>query len=419
MPIKLNNTKNSLNYNNLCKIIKKHNTPIWIYEWEIIKKKIKLLKQFDIIRYAQKACSNINILKLMKKTGLKIDAVSYGEIKRALISNFKPKKDEIIFTSDSIDEDTLNIITKKKITVNAGSTNILKIIGKKKKRHKIWLRINPGFGNGHNKKTNTGGVNSKHGIWDIKKALILIKKYKLKLIGLHMHIGSGANYNHLLKMCKSMIKNIIKVNIDIKSISTGGGLPIPYYYKEKEINIKEYFKIWNNTRNYIASYIGHNITLEIEPGRFLVAQSGLLITKVNIIKKINNKKFVLIDAGFNDLIRPCMYGSYHHISVLKSKNSERNKEKYIICGPLCESGDIFTQDPKGNIKSRKLPKIKKGDYLIFHDTGAYGSTMSSNYNTRPLIKEILFKKGKAYIIRNNQSIKNILKLEQNCKKIKF
>ncbi|XAJ80214.1 diaminopimelate decarboxylase [Buchnera aphidicola (Greenidea ficicola)] len=400
----------------ILKIIKKNKTPIWIYNWNIIKNKIKLLKNFDTVRYAQKALSNINILILMKKIGLKIDAVSIGEIKRGLLSKFK-KNDEIIFTSDVIDKKTIKIIIKNKITINAGSTNMLKKIGKKSINHKIWIRINPGFGNGHNKKTNTGGKNSKHGIWNIKKAIKNIKKYKLNLQGLHIHIGSGADYNHLKKVCIAMIKNIIKINITIKSISTGGGLPIPYKKYEKKININKYFNIWNNTRNYISSYLGKKIKLEIEPGRFLVAESGILITKINTIKKINNKKFILINAGFNDFIRPCMYGSYHKISIINKKNKKnkkyiKKKKKFIIGGPICESGDIFTQNKNGNIKTRKLKKIKIGDYLIFHNTGAYGSSMSSNYNTRPLIKEILLKNKKIYIIRKKQKIKDILKLEK-------
>ncbi|MDE5285658.1 MAG: diaminopimelate decarboxylase, partial [Buchnera aphidicola] len=166
------------------------------------------------------------------------------------------------------------------------------------------------------------------------------------------------------------------------SISAGGGLPIPYKFNEHPINIEKYFKIWNQTRKKISQYFKKNIQLEIEPGRFLVAESGILVAQVRTIKQMGKNNFVLINAGFNDLIRPTMYGSYHHISVISGDNryiDQNTCVDTIIGGPLCESGDIFTQTSEGHIHARKLPKMKIGDYLVIHDTGAYGSSMSSNY----------------------------------------
>ncbi|AZP36275.1 Diaminopimelate decarboxylase [Candidatus Annandia adelgestsuga] len=393
---------------------KKYSGPFWLYNFNIIKKKILKLKKFDIIRFAQKSCSNINILKLIKKYNVQIDSVSYGELNRAINSGFNRKN--IIFTSDIIDYDTLKKIVKLKITVNIGSIDMLHQLGKISPKHKIWIRINPGFGHGHNEKTNTGGENSKHGIWYNDKSLYgIIKKYNFKLCGIHIHIGSGVDYKHLKNVCYAMMNQILYINKSIKSISAGGGLSIPYKKKDRIINIKNYFNLWNNIRNKISNYLGKKITLEIEPGRFLTAESGILVTQVKSVKFIKNKYFVLIDAGFNDLLRPVMYGSYHKISVIKKKISYINKSTFrvptIVGGPLCESGDIFTQNSNGKIKIRFLPKVSPGDYLIFHNTGAYGSSMSSNYNSRLLIPEILFYKNKFKIIRKKQNIKDLLKLE--------
>ncbi|QCI19990.1 MAG: diaminopimelate decarboxylase [Buchnera aphidicola (Brevicoryne brassicae)] len=414
MPELLNNMKSNFNIKKIKLLINQYQSPFWVYDSNIIYKKIKLLKKFDVIRFAQKACSNINILRLMRNKNIKVDAVSLGEIERALLSGFKKNTNEIIFTADILDKETLSKVIDYNIPVNAGSLDMLKQLGTASPGHNVWLRINPRFGYGHSKKTNTGGENSKHGIWEPSLAIPIIKKYKLNLIGLHMHIGSGVDYVHLKKVCKSMVEKVIELNQKISSISAGGGLPIPYKFNEKPINIKKYFTLWDTARKEISKFLGKKIELEIEPGRFLVAESGILISKVWSVKKMGNKNFVLVDVGFNDLMRPTMYGSYHHISVISGDNrniDEKNTINTVIAGPLCESGDIFTQKEGGTVQTRKLPIIKVGDYLIFHDTGAYGASMSSNYNTRPLIPEILLENNDSFIIRRRQKIEEILNLE--------
>ncbi|QFQ32250.1 diaminopimelate decarboxylase [Buchnera aphidicola] len=415
MPQLIYQTKSNLNIKNIKYLIKKYQSPFWIYDANIINDKIQLLKKFDIIRFAQKACSNIHILKLMRENNLKVDAVSLGEIKRALAAGFKKNSDEIVFTADLFDQETLSEIIKYNIPVNAGSLDMLKQLGSISPGHRIWLRINPKFGYGHSKKTNTGGENSKHGIWDPHLAIPIIKKYNLKLIGLHMHIGSGVNYKHLKKVCHAMLQSVIQINQKITYISAGGGLPIPYRFNEEPIDVEKYFALWNKARVKISQFLKKPIQLEIEPGRFLVAESGILVSQVRAIKKMGNKNFVLIDAGFNDLMRPTMYGSYHHISIIPSNNREIDENKTIetiVAGPLCESGDIFTQKEGGHIETRQLPLMKIGDYLIFHDTGAYGASMSSNYNTRPLIQEILIENNTFKTIRRRQTFKELLSLEQ-------
>ncbi|XBC40627.1 MAG: diaminopimelate decarboxylase [Buchnera aphidicola (Nurudea yanoniella)] len=402
---------------NILELIKKYNSPLWIYDSNIMLRNIKKLHQFDIIRFAQKSCSNIHILSLFRKNGLKIDSVSLGEIERGLISGYSPFNQEIVFTADVIDRCTLEKVRKYNITVNVGSIDMLEQIGKVSPGHNIWLRINPKFGSGYSKKTNTGGENSKHGIWDIRQAIPFIKKYNLELIGLHIHIGSGANYKYLTYVCKEMVKQVLYFNCDIKIISAGGGLTVPYKSYDSPFDINKYFILWDIARNKISRYLNHPIQLEIEPGRFLVANAGILVAEVRSIKRTSSKLFVLVDAGFNDLARPVMYGSYHYISVISGDGriiDDTDIIETVVGGPVCESGDIFTQNEQGDIETRMLPKVKIGDYLIFHDTGAYGASMSSNYNSRFLIPEILFEDGKFRIIRKRQTAKELLKLETDC-----
>ncbi|MTC36514.1 diaminopimelate decarboxylase [Providencia alcalifaciens] len=393
-------------------------TPVWVYDSEVIIDRIGQLKVFDTVRFAQKACSNIHILRLMREQGVKVDSVSLGEIERALVAGFQPgrEKSEIVFTADVLDPGTLLKVTELDIPVNAGSIDMLQQIGEHKAGHPVWLRINPGFGHGHSQKTNTGGENSKHGIWhqDLPEALAKIQQYNLKLVGIHMHIGSGVDYQHLANVCDSMVELVVSAGGDIEAISAGGGLSTPYREHDEIIDVQHYYSLWDNARQRIEQHLGHHIELEIEPGRYLVAESGVLLAQVRAVKDMGSRHYVLVDSGFNDLMRPAMYGSYHHISVLPADGSSVGHQplkETIIAGPLCESGDVFTQLEGGMVETRLLPAVNIGDYLVFHDTGAYGASMSSNYNSRPLLPEVLFVDGKPTLIRRRQTIQELLALE--------
>ena len=395
-----------------------YGTPVWVYDSAVIIERIKQLQLFDTVRFAQKASSNIHILRLMREQGVKVDSVSLGEIERALVAGFKPGREnsEIVFTADVLDRATLAKVTELDIPVNAGSIDMLDQIGQQKAGHPVWLRINPGFGHGHSQKTNTGGENSKHGIWheDLPAALEKIRHYNLSLIGIHMHIGSGVDYQHLADVCDSMVALVTTAGVDLHAISAGGGLSTPYRESDELIDVQHYYSLWDNARQRIAQHLGHTIELEIEPGRYLVAESGVLLAEVRAVKDMGSRHYVLVDSGFNDLMRPAMYGSYHHISVLPADGSAADESQLkdtIIAGPLCESGDVFTQLEGGLVVTRALPEVKVGDYLVFHDTGAYGASMSSNYNSRPLLPEVMFVEGKPQLIRRRQTIEELLALE--------
>lgn len=415
MPRPLNNTETALTAANLLPLAQRYAGPFWAYDAAIIQQRIAQLGAFDVVRFAQKACSNIHILRLMRAAGVKVDSVSLGEIERAIAAGYQPGGEDIVFTADVFDQPTLARIAELKVPVNAGSVDMLHQLGELSPGHAVWLRINPGFGHGHSQKTNTGGENSKHGIWhsDLPLALAAIQQHGLRLVGLHMHIGSGVDYGHLQQVCDAMVDQVVAFGQDLEAISAGGGLSIPYRFDEEAIDTQHYYGLWNGARERIAAHLGHPVKLEIEPGRFLVAESGVLVSQVRAVKEMGSRHFVLVDAGFSDLMRPSMYGSYHHISLLPVDGRALGDAtvESVVAGPLCESGDVFTQLEGGKVETRALPVAQVGDYLVFHDTGAYGASMSSNYNSRPLIPEVLFENGAAREIRRAQTIQELLALE--------
>ncbi|WP_180132376.1 diaminopimelate decarboxylase [Rhodoferax sp. BLA1] len=399
-----------------------HGTPLWVYDAATIERQVAALRSFDVIRFAQKANSNTHILRLMKRCGVSVDSVSLGEIERALAAGFTPGVHnghaEIVFTADLLDRTTLARVAELGVPVNCGSIDMQDQLGAVSPGHPVWLRINPGFGHGHSNKTNTGGEHSKHGIWhgDLPQALDKVRANGLKLVGLHMHIGSGVDYSHLQEVCGAMVALVRTVKaqgLDLQAISSGGGLSIPYQAGEPQIDTAHYFSLWDAARQQIAALLGHPVALEIEPGRYLVAESGVLVAEVRAVKDQGSARFVLVDAGFSDLMRPAMYGSYHGMELIHADGTAAAGPTYetVVGGPLCESGDVFTQGEGGVVLTRVLPQAQVGDLLVIHDTGAYGASMSSNYNTRPLIPEVLVENGQPRLIRRRQTVAELLALE--------
>ncbi len=394
-------------------------TPLWAYDAATIRQRIAQLQAFDTVRFAQKACSNIHILQLMRAQGVKVDAVSRGEILRALAAGYTAggEPSDIVFTADVMDEATLATVVEHQVPVNAGSIDMLHQLGMASPGHGVWLRINPGFGHGHSNKTNTGGEHSKHGIWhtDLTMALAVIAERGLTLLGLHMHIGSGVDYGHLQEVCGAMVQLVQQAKDaghDLHAISAGGGLSIPYKDGDATIDTTHYFGLWDAARKQAEAIMGHKLGLEIEPGRFLVAESGVLLGMVRATKNAGNNHFVLVDTGFNELMRPSMYGSYHAMHIQRRGVGVLPATRdAVVAGPLCESGDVFTQGDGGVVLPRALGDAQVGDLLVIHDTGAYGASMSSNYNTRPLAAEVLVDDGKARLIRRRQTVEALLALE--------
>ena len=414
----------------LDKLAHQHATPLWVYDADTIRARVARLAAFDSVRFAQKACSNTHVLRLLRALGVKVDAVSAGEIERALHAGYDAAEEHsgLVFTADVIDRPTLALVARHGIPVNTGSVAMIDqlgaALGDHAAGHRVWLRINPGFGHGHSRKTNTGGEHSKHGIWptDVPAALEAIARHGMRLVGLHMHIGSGVDYGHLAKVCDAMVQHVqdvVALGHDVTAISTGGGLSIPYREGEAPVDTAHYFSLWDDARRRLARELGHPVHLEIEPGRFLVAESGALVAEVRAVKDMGSNHFVLCDAGFNDLVRPAMYGGHHAISVLPRANADVRRDlgmmaervPTVVAGPLCESGDVFTQDAGGVVEPRALAPAEVGDLLVFHDAGAYGASMSSNYNTRPLAAEVLVDGATTRVIRRRQTVAELIALE--------
>lgn len=395
-----------------------HGTPLWVYDAATIRQRIADLRVFDTIRFAQKANSNTHLLRLMREQGVVVDAVSRGEILRALAADYSADDapygaSGIVFTADLFDAATLATVVEHSVPVNAGSIDMLHQLGAASPGHRVWLRINPGFGHGHSNKTNTGGEHSKHGIWhaELDAALDAVRQRRLQLVGLHMHIGSGVDYGHLQQVCQAMVDVVKRAGCDLQAISAGGGLSIPYRDGDARIDTAHYFGLWNAARRAVAAYLGHAVRLEIEPGRYLVAESGVLLTEVRACKSMGTNRFTLVDAGFSDLMRPSMYGAHHGMSLIAMDAAPRATLDTVVAGPLCESGDVFTQGEGGVVLSRTLPEARVGDLLVLHDAGAYGASMSSNYNSRPLAAEVLVDGAQARLIRRRQSVEELLALE--------
>ena len=398
-------------------------TPVWVYDAAAVRRRIARLSRFDVIRYAQKANSNVHLLRLMREEGVCVDSVSLGELERALAAGYRPGGDPspVVFTADLLDRATLRRVTELRVPVNAGSPDMLEQLGRVSPGHPVWIRINPGFGHGHSNKTNTGGPHSKHGIWheDLRESLRLVDAYGLDLVGLHMHIGSGVDYSHLESVCEAMLKQARLAGRDLRALSAGGGLSVPYGPGAPEVDVDRYFRVWDATRRELESDLGHAVQLEIEPGRYLTADSGSLVCEVRAEKRMGPNRFVLVDAGFNDLMRPALYGSSHRVSVLSPDGTPREgtPTDTLLAGPLCESGDVFTQAADGTVAPIPLPPVTIGDLAVFHDTGAYGASMSSTYNSRPLAPEVLAEDDTLRLIRRRQTIGDLIALEENTRPV--
>jgi len=372
----------------------------------------------------------------VRRNGGVVDAVSAGEIQRALRAGFKAggidlppgEHPEIVYTADIFDRETLEMVVELGVPVNCGSPDMIEQYGEAMQGRDrkgaglpgITLRINPGFGHGHSQKTNTGGQQSKHGIWheQLADCVELAAKHELAISGLHMHIGSGTDMEHLSQVCGAMEQACLSVGASIHAISAGGGIPTPYRTGEQRADLSGYFELWNSARQRLAKAFGHHVSLEIEPGRYLVSESGALIAEIRAVKQMGDNLFYLLDAGFNNLARPILYGAYHPMAVCyvrgegRGASSEKDAQQVIVGGPLCESGDIFTQEDGGYVRSRELPVASVGDFLVIGVAGAYGAVMGSNYNTKPLAAEVLVEDGKAHLVRERQSFDDIVRGER-------
>lgn len=404
----------------LSRLADQYGTPLWVYDGQLIKKRVQQLAAFDTVRFAQKACSNLHILRLLRDAGAAVDAVSLGELERALHAGFSAQTAQgtagVVFTADVFDRATLQRVVEAQVEVNVGSIDMLHQLGALSPGHRVWLRINPGFGHGHSPQDQhrRRKQQARHlayapaGCAEARPPLPVASgrpAYAHRLGG-RLPTPSASLQHHA--------ELVVEMDHDIEAISAGGGLSVPYRAGELPINTSHYFAQWDHARKRIEAHLGHPIRLEIEPGRFLVAQAGVLVSEVRATKHMGGKHFTLVDAGFNDLMRPSLYGSYHEMSLITSRDEPLPMQETVVAGPLCESGDVFTQAEGGIVESRLLPVAHVGDYLVFHDAGAYGASMSSNYNSRTHAAEVLVDDGQERLIRRRQPLDDLLRLEEDC-----
>ncbi len=402
-------------------------TPTFVYDAAMILQRLADLAAFDSVRYAQKACSNLAVLDLLRRHGALVDAVSAGEIRRALAAGYgiEGAPPPIVYTADIFDAEALDLCVEHNVHVNCGSPDMIEQLGRRPWVHgaghhvpmvagrQITLRINPGFGHGHSRKTNTGGDHAKHGIWheQIGLCLEIAARHQIVVSGVHIHIGSGTDLAHLSQVCAAMEKAALAVGSTVTSISAGGGLPTIYRPGDAYVDLAAYFTLWDAARKRLEGRFGHPVGLEIEPGRYLVAESGYLVAEIRAVKRQGEYCFYLLDAGFNNLARPILYGSYHPMSIVPCDAEPRPDREVIVGGPLCESGDIFTQSEGGFVCPRALPEAEVGQLLVIECAGAYGFVMGSNYNSRPLAAEVLIHGGRAHLVRRRQTFEDLIRGE--------
>lgn len=390
-------------------------TPTYVYDAEGIAERVARLSAFDVVRYAQKANSNLAVLDRVRRAGALVDAVSAGEIHRALAAGWAAQGDPapIVYTADVFDRESLDAVLEHGIAVNCGSADMIDQYAARGGRGALTLRVNPGFGHGHSRKTNTGGPQSKHGVWheDLEDALGRAARHGLAVTGLHVHIGSGVDLRHLAQVAEACCELARRIGPSLHAISAGGGLPTRYRDDDPEVDVDGYFSVWDAVRERLARGLGHDVRLEIEPGRYLVAESGWLVTEVRAVKRTAEHAFVLVDAGFHTLARPVLYGAYHPMALAPADGAERPLRDVVVAGPLCESGDVFTQDEGGLVRTQPLPEARVGDLVVIGGAGAYGAVMASNYNSKPLPAEVMVAGGKARLVRARQTAADLVRGE--------
>jgi len=393
-------------------LAQKYDTPLYVVSEKRIRDNYNrifdaLTSSYKYLRvyYAAKANSNLTVLKILQSQGAYLDTVSPGEVFMGLVSGYTP--DRIMFTGTSVRNDELKMLADANITVNIDSLSELERLLKIGVPQVLSIRINPEIGAGHHEHCITAGPDSKFGLWEEEaiQAYAIAKRARVERFGIHMHIGSGIlevePYMQAVEKLLSIAKRVHdEVGVSFDFIDIGGGFGVPYSPEDKDFDWATFSsKVVGPFKSKMAEYGLGKPFLCVEPGRYLVCDASILLTTVNTVKVTPSKKFVGVDAGFNTLIRPTMYGSYHPI-VVANKLGAKDKETYDVVGPICESGDTLAKD-------RELPAVEEGDLLAILNAGAYGFSMSSQYNARPRAAEVMIRQGKSLVIREREQLDNL------------
>jgi len=359
------------------------------------------------IFYAAKANTNLAVMRILEQSGSGIDAVSPGEIYTSLLAGFKPER--ILFTGNNVTTEELQYALDSGVRMNLDSVSMLERLAELPGAEgtKISFRVNPMVGAGHHDHCITGGELSKFGIMEHEAVEVYQKAQDLGFqpVGIHTHIGSGILDPEPFKLAVQVLMDVAgrvhqEAGVKFEFIDFGGGLGIPYTPEEPLLDIEQFAgEIVALYQDKLNEHGMDNPTMCIEPGRYIVGDASYLLTRVNTVKQ-SYRKFVGVDAGFNTLLRPTMYGSYHHILVA-DKPEASPTQKIDVAGNVCESGDLFARD-------RPLPDIEEGDVLAIMNAGAYAFSMASQYNSRPRPAEVMVNEGQVDVIRERETFADLL-----------
>jgi diaminopimelate decarboxylase len=393
-----------LSHKQLASIAEEFGTPVYIYHAEKIAEQYKKLatafKDTDVkFFYACKALTNVNVLSFIKSIGANIDCSSINEVRLALHAGFIPAR--ILYTSNGIAFDEIDEAKNLGVNINIDSLSNLEKFGKKYGHaYPVGIRLRPNILAGGNLKISTGHDKSKFGIPvdQIEKILSVVRQHNLFIRGLQIHTGSDIEDADVFVKGIEVLFDIIPHFKELEFIDLGGGFKVPYKEGDTETDINALAQKVSEAFANHPNPGNKHLQVWFEPGKFLVSAAGYFVAQVNVIKETSATTFASINSGFNHLIRPMFYNSYHRIENMSNENGMG--KNYTIVGNICET-DTFAWD-------RKISEIREGDYLVFYNAGAYGFEMSSNFNSRFKPAEVLFKEGKAKLIRRRDSFEDLL-----------
>ena len=388
----------------LLALANKYGSPLYVYDTDKIEAQYnRLTSAFSSVKslklnYAVKALSNINILKFFKNIGAGLDTVSIQEVQLGLTTGIAPKK--IIFTPNGVSLKEIEEVAKLGVQINIDNLSILELFGQKHPEIPVCIRINPHIMAGGNSKISVGHIDSKFGIsiHQVPHIKRVVKNTGMNINGIHMHTGSDILDIDTFLRATEILFDVAKQFDNIDFIDFGSGFKVPYKEGDISTDIEQLGLQLSERFNAFCIEYGKEITLMFEPGKFLVSEAGVFLAKVNVVKQTTSTVFAHVDSGFNHLVRPMMYDSYHQITNIS--NPEGRDRYYSVVGYICET-DTFGSN-------RRIAEISEEDVLCFHNAGAYCFSMASNYNSRYLPAEVMVHQGKDYLIRKRQTIKDIL-----------
>ena len=397
-----------MNKEYLLDLADKYGSPLYVYDTDIIASQYKRItdafKSVHHIQlnYAVKALSNINILRYFNTLGAGLDTVSIQEVDLGIAAGVDPQK--IIYTPNGVSLEEIENVAKKGVQINIDNLSILELFGQKHPEIPVCIRINPHVMAGGNSKISVGHIDSKFGIsvHQVPHIKRVVKNTGMHINGIHMHTGSDILDIDTFLRATEILFDVAKQFASINFIDFGSGFKVPYKEGDISTDIEQLGVQLSDRFNLFCKDFGKDITLMFEPGKFLVSEAGYFLAKVNVVKQTTSTVFAGIDSGFNHLIRPMMYDSYHHITNIS--NPTGRDRYYSVVGYICET-DTFGSN-------RRISEISEGDILCFQNAGAYCFSMASNYNSRYRPAEVMIYENNDYLIRKRETFEDLIKNQE-------